>query len=90
MAPLRHADLPMKIGFQGQSGSNADIAKMTRLTLSGHKPRYRPPLARRRESLSSWYTTGHQVLASGLEMTAAIGNVGTTPSNVRVRANQQT
>ena len=60
LAPLRHADLPMKVGFQEQSGSNADIAKMTRLTLSGHRPRYRPSLDRRLLAGGSRYHHGTQ------------------------------
>ena len=34
--PLRHADPPMNVGFQGQSGSNADIAEPSLLTLMRH------------------------------------------------------
>jgi hypothetical protein len=36
MARLRHADPPMNVGFQGQSGSNADIAEPSLLTLMRH------------------------------------------------------
>src|SRR5713226_8474874 len=50
--PWHFSDLPTpltKVGCQGKSGSNSDIAKSTRLTRNGHAKQLEKPSSSRRE-----------------------------------------